>query len=168
MLDLYISYNPSTGTLVYKAYDKRQCPKLVLTPLTKFPSAYSLTSAHMSLNIVTSQAHRFYRICRFWYDFAESIAGTLYELYRAGHEFKALHSKLCLFLRTHAPLYCDKYGRDNRVIHSRIFYHFNQALQHGLPLLEGRNRLYNFPTRQVVLSPVYWPPNPHVHKFPTP
>ena len=168
MLDLAIEYNPQTGVLTHSLWDNRENPKLHMAPLTKYPMVQSLTSAHMSLNIITSQCHRYLRVCITWWQFAKAAAGVLYELYKAGHNFTHLHQHLCAFLRSKFPLYVSRSGRDNRVIHLRIFNHFSQALREGLPILEGRNRVQQFPNRVATLSPIYWPPNPPVHPFLTP
>jgi hypothetical protein len=59
MLDTHIYYNTAKDVLFSNLFDKRQSPKLSLTPITKYSLADSMMSEQMSLNILYSQCSRY-------------------------------------------------------------------------------------------------------------
>ena len=110
-------------------FDKRQSPKLSLTPITKYSLADAMMSEHMSINIMYSQCFRALSVCHQWQSFASACGGVLYELYMAGHSFHKLHSRMCRFFRMHLPLYP---GVSNIHVHNLVKMSLNTTVHMGL------------------------------------
>jgi len=159
MLDMHICYNWATDKLESRLFDKRQSPKLSLTPITKYSLADAMMSEHISINIMYSQCFRALSVCHHWQPFASACGGVLYELYMAGHSFHKLHARMCRFFRKHLPLYP---GAPNIHVHNLVKDVFEHHRAHGSPLLDQRNLWCGFAQRVTPLSRVSWPTNPHV------
>jgi hypothetical protein len=159
MLDMHIYYNTAKDMLFSNLFDKRESPKLSLTPITKYSMADSMMSEHMSLNILYSQCFRYYGVCHQWEPFASACGGVLYELYQAGHNFSKLHAQMCRFFKRHRPLYLDV---PNIQVHHQARVMFERYYKDGSPLLDHRNRWCGFEQRQATLTEVIWPNYPRV------
>ena len=99
-LDTWVAFDGKAwGTSVY---DKREHPPLSLVPSLKFPHPDSMISERAKYGIITSQLHRFGRICVRKSDFVERARMFLAEFIGRGYGRERVRRVVRSFLRRHA------------------------------------------------------------------
>lgn len=137
-MDLLIKHDPTLG-IYTTIYDKREEAKFAKLNLIRYPHAKSMISDNAKLGVITSQIHRFSRICRKYMHFILNIEKVVCRLWEKGYSYNSMKYRLKAFILKRPHLYsgkaskliyrdiikrCNKYIRDSMYYNNMLWYNW--------------------------------------------
>jgi hypothetical protein len=103
-MDMMIRQNRASG-LIVSIYDKRLDAKYANIRVIRYPNVNSVLATVCKTGIITSQMHRFWRLCTKRTDFAYNVALVLHRMHNKGYSKAQCASKVRGFFTRFSQIY---------------------------------------------------------------